>query len=97
MQEPPKTFGKIPEKRVPFADQLSGLCAIELAASKGSPERAGEMIERLLNSLAFTIAIASRGDAKGMSEMLQGAEAYLYEAAADHQKVAVALNGFRRS
>jgi hypothetical protein len=85
------------ERRVPFGDRLSGLCAIELAAAKGNPDRAAEMIERLLNSLAFTISIACGGDAKGMGEMLQGAEAYLYEAAADHQKVAGALEGLRRS
>lgn len=86
-----KDFGKLPEKRVPFADLLSALCAIELAAAKGNPERVGEMIERLANSLAFTIAIATNGDPKGMDDMLKGIEGYLYEAATSHQKVAAAL------
>jgi hypothetical protein len=97
MNQPPKGFGVVQEKLVPFGDRLSGLCAIELSGAKGNPERASEMIERLLNSLAFTIAIASGGDPKVMGEMLQGAEAYLYEVAADHQKVAQAIEGLRRS
>lgn len=87
MNELPKGFGKLPEQRVPFSDRLSGLCAIELALAKGDPERIGEMLERLTNSLAFTIAIASQGDPKHMDEMLKGVESYLYEAATGHQKI----------
>ncbi|WP_375414393.1 hypothetical protein [uncultured Bradyrhizobium sp.] len=97
MNQPPEHFGQEPERRVSFGDRLAGLCAIELSAAKGDPDRAAAMIERLLNSLAFTIAVASRGDPKGIGEMLQGAESYLYEAAADHQKVAGALEGLQRS
>jgi hypothetical protein len=85
-KQPPDNFGEIKPQRVPFADRLSGLCAMELAAASGDPERMGAMIERLLNSLAFTIAIAARGDPKGMDDMLKGAEAYLYEAASGHQR-----------
>jgi hypothetical protein len=83
----PEEFGKMTKQRVPFADRLSGLCAMELAAARGNPERIGEMIERLTNSLSFTIAIAANGDPKGMDEMLKGIESYLYEAATSHQKV----------
>lgn len=92
----PPTFGDIPKHRVPFADRLSGLCAMELAAAKGDPERAAEMIERLLNSLAFTIAIAAQGEPKGMDEMLKGAEAYLYEAATTHQRMGQFMNVLKR-
>jgi len=60
---------------------------MELSAASGNPERSAEMIERLLNSLAFTIAIAARGDPRGMDEMLSGASSYLYEAAAGHAKM----------
>ena len=80
---------------VPFGDRLSGLCAMELADAHGNPERIGAMIERLLNSLAFTVAIAARGNPEGMNEMLQGAEAYLYESAASHQKAGSFLNAAR--
>ena len=45
------------------------------------------MMERLLNSLSFTIAIAATGNPEIMQEMLTGAEGYLYEAAADHRKI----------
>lgn len=64
---------------------------MELAAARGNPERIGEMIERLTNSLAFTIMIAARGDAKGADEMLRGVESYLYETATSHAKIAKAL------
>lgn len=74
------------KQRVPFGDRLSGLCAMELCAARGNPEKTGEMIERLLNSLAFTIAIAAQGDPGGMNEMLEGAQSYLFEAASGHQK-----------
>lgn len=87
MNKPPADFGTIPQQRVPFGDRLSGLCAMELAAAHGDAERIGEMIERLTNSLSFTIAIAARGNPKGMDEMLKGVESYLYESATSHQKI----------
>lgn len=87
----PETWGDIPDQKVSFGDRLSGLCAMELAAAHGDPERIGEIIERLASSLAFTIAIAAHGDPDAMSEMLQGAESYLYEAASSHQKAGAFL------
>lgn len=87
MDRLPPNFGEIEPQLVPFGDRLSGLCAMELSAARGNPERSGEMIERLLNSLAFTIAIAAQGDPRNMDELLKGAEAYLYEAATSHQKI----------
>lgn len=83
----PDDFGKIAPQKVCFADKLAGLCGMELSAAKGDPERIGEMIERLTNAVAFTIAIASGGNAARMSEMLEGAESYLYDAATGHEKV----------
>jgi hypothetical protein len=83
----PKNFGKPPQSRVPFADKLSGLCAMELSAAHGDPERIGEMIERLINSLAFTVAIGAHGDPKAIDDMLTGATSYLYEAATGHQRM----------
>ncbi len=73
--------------KLKFGDKLSGLCAMELAAAHGNEARMGEMIERLSNSLAFTIAIATGGKAKAMQEMLTGVEGYLYEAATGHQRM----------
>lgn len=71
---------------VGFGDRLSALCAMELSDAHGDPERIGAMIERLVNSMAFTVAIAAKGDPKAVDEMLKGAESYLYEAATSHQK-----------
>lgn len=88
----PKNFGVIPKSRVPFSDRLSGLCAMELCSAHGDADRIGEMIERLVSSLAFTIAIASKGNPKRIEEMMQGAEAYLAECATQHAKVGAALN-----
>jgi hypothetical protein len=67
------------------------MCAMELAAAHGNPDVSGEMIERLLNSLAFTIAISCKGDAKAVNEMLEGATSYLYEAATGHARIATVL------
>lgn len=92
----PPHFGEIPKQRVPFADRLSGLCAMELAAAHGSPDTIGEMIERLINSLAFTIAIATKGDANAMNQMIEGATSYLYESATSHQKAGAFIGEARR-
>lgn len=84
---PPKGFGEMPEPKLKFADNLSALCAMELAAAHGDEDRIGEMIERLINSLSFTIAVAARGDVKAMDTMITGAESYLATAVAGHQKI----------
>lgn len=97
MAELPSSFGEVPERKVKFADSLSALCAFELCRSEGDHERRGEMIERLLSSLAFTIAMAAKGDPRGMEEMLRGAEAYLYECAAGHAKIASTLEAAKRT
>lgn len=85
------------KKTLPFGDLLSGLCATELSAAKADPDRVAEMIERLLNSLAFTIAIGAKGDPKGMDQMLEGATSYLFEAAGSHQKAAALIEHCRRT
>jgi hypothetical protein len=87
MSDLPKNFGNIPQSRVSFADKLSALCAMELSNAHGDPARIGAMIERLANSMAFTIAIAAHGDAKTIDDMLSGATSYLYEAATSHQRM----------
>lgn len=71
----------------PFADRLSALCAMELSAAHGDLDRIGGMIERLINSVAFTIAIAAHGESDAMDKMLKGAEAYLYESSSGHGKM----------
>ncbi|HXE05183.1 MAG TPA: hypothetical protein VN579_04280, partial [Bryobacteraceae bacterium] len=65
--------------KLSFADELAALCAREMIGARRNPERAAEMAERLLSSLAFTVAMACGGDQKAMGVMLDGATAYLYE------------------
>ena len=69
-----------------FADKLAALCAKEMRGALGDGDRAAAMVERLLSSLAFTIAIACKGDSAAIDEMLTGAEGYLAQAAAGYQK-----------
>jgi hypothetical protein len=71
-----------------FGDKLSRLCSSEMIAAKGDAERSAEMVERLISALAFTIAISGGGQPDAMDTLLKGAEAYLYECAAEHSKVA---------
>lgn len=85
------------DKTPPFGDRLSALCAMELSGAHGDAERIGEMIERLLNSLAFTVAIATRGDPKAIDDMLTGASAYLYDTAAGHAKLGGLFEALKRS
>ena len=76
------------ERQLKFMDRLSAICALELSDAHGDADRIGEMIERLTNSLAFTIAIAGNGDPKQVETLLRGAESYLYQAATSHAKIA---------
>lgn len=65
-----------------FATKLSGLVAKEMADAHGDAERIAVVLERLTHALAFSIAIAAKGDPKAMQNFLTGAESYLYETAA---------------
>lgn len=81
----------MPTKDIPFADQLSAVCSKQLVLARRDPDLMGEMIERQISSLAFTIAIACKGNAKGLGEMLAGAENHLNEEAARYAGVAQVL------
>lgn len=68
-----------------FAEKLSALTSAEMRETHFAPdrmERMSEIIERLLFSAAFTIALAAKGDRSAMEKLLTGAESYLYESAA---------------
>ena len=65
-----------------FASKLSVLVSAEMSAAHGDPERTGEVIERLLYAAAFSIAIASKGNQKGLNDMLEGAASYLFDTGA---------------
>lgn len=73
---------------VDFTTELSLLTTREFTAAKNDPERLATMFERLIGSAAFTIAMMAQGEPQKMGELLAGAEAYLYEAAAGHAEMA---------
>lgn len=78
-----------------FEDELATLARREFFAAKGDPERIAAMIERLMHTAGFTIAMATDGDAKAMSTLLIGAEAHLNECAADSALMAQLLTRLR--
>ena len=85
--KPAKKFGSGTRADVAvFAPKLQGLCASTWADNRSS-EAAGEMIEALLSSLAFTIAMASGGNPKVIDDMCHGASSYLLERCAGHRRV----------
>ena len=67
-----------------FALDLASLCHKEFMASRGDPERIANMVERLMHSAGYTIAMGTNGDTDAMQTLLIGAEAYLNESAAEH-------------
>lgn len=72
-----------------FNDKLSSLVSIACSGRNvKDPAKMSEIMERLAHSLAFTIALASQGDSKRISELLDGMSAYMYEAAAEQVPLA---------
>lgn len=69
-----------------FNTSLSRLCQKALKEAGEDREAQAEIIERLINATAFTIAITCKGDTKTMDTLLAGAEQQLYEAAAGHKE-----------
>jgi hypothetical protein len=72
-----------------FGDKLAALVSIETAGGKvRDPGAMSEIMERLASSLAFTVALAAQGDAKGIDHLLEGMTAYLYTTAAERAPLA---------
>jgi hypothetical protein len=79
-----------------FTPKLQALCASTLADNR-TPEDGAEMIEALLSSLAFTMALVSGGNPKALDELCHGANSYLLERCADHQRAGAVLGHIRGS
>lgn len=79
-----------------FSDKLAALTSAEAVACPGNPERFGAMIERLCAATGFTIAMASGGDAKTISNMVHGAEGYIMEEVVQKSRVAQFMTGVKR-
>jgi hypothetical protein len=72
-----------------FGDKLSTLVSLEIAGNKArDPAVMSEIMERLASSLAFTIALAAQGDAKGINELIEGMTSYIFETAAERAPLA---------
>lgn len=71
-----------------FAQKLQSAIAMEMSEARGNPDRVGEAVEAVISATAFTIALASKGDTKAASVLLDGAEAYLHESVAGFAKIA---------
>jgi hypothetical protein len=78
-----------------FETKLGAMVAKELT---GTAEDIGALIERLTDALGMAIAVASGGNAEAADKLLTGAEGYLAEAIAHHEKLArfMAVAGYRR-
>lgn len=72
-----------------FGDKLAALVSIETAGGKvRDPAAMSEIMERLASSLAFTMALAAQGDAKGINELFEGMTAYIMETAVERAPLA---------
>lgn len=74
-----------------FNAELSALCSKAMKEAKGDMEAQAEIVERLVNAIAFTIAMSTNGHQKTMQMLLAGAEQHMYEAAAGHGATVRAL------
>jgi hypothetical protein len=72
---------------LPFRERLARLCSAEQEACQHDPDAMSEMLESLLNSAAFTLALFGRGNIAAMSELAEGAEGYLLERSTDFCRV----------
>jgi O-methyltransferase involved in polyketide biosynthesis len=72
-----------------FADKLNALVSLELAnGTINNPEAMSGVIESIASSLAFSAALAAKGDANRISMILEGLTGYIFETAADRAPLA---------
>jgi hypothetical protein len=78
-----------------FADKLHSLTSKEMAQANQAKdaERMGDVVEALARALGFSIAIATKGDPKGIDTMIEGATAYAHGEAVDKAKFARLFEG----
>jgi hypothetical protein len=72
-----------------FNDKLASLVSLEMSAGTvGDPAKMSCLIESLASSLAFTVAIAAKGEAKAIDHLLEGIVSYIYTTAAERAPLA---------
>lgn len=70
-----------------LAEPIKTSFAKAMSDARGRPEVHAEILETLLTSLSMCIATQAKGNPKLMNELLEGASGYLFERAADFQKL----------
>ena len=72
-----------------FNDKLASLVSLEMSAGTvGDPAKMSCLIASLPSSLAFTVAIAAKGEAKAIDHLLEGIVSYIYTTAAERAPLA---------
>ena len=64
-----------------FSEELARLCAKELPHARSDNERGAEFVEALASQLALGVAVLAEGRPEHISELLEGASSYMFEAA----------------
>ena len=80
-----------------FASKLSGLVALEMSEKHSDVDGMANVLERLLHSVGFVIAIMGRGDPGTVDRLCTGAEHYLVECATGGAQVGKMLAAARIS
>lgn len=73
-----------------FNDKLTALIINEMGGrplTGGTPEKTAEVIEALASHIGKIIALKCEGDARFMSEFLEGASMHMFETAAEMQHI----------
>lgn len=76
-----------------FEKKLAVMLAMELPVARRNHDAGAALMETLINNLALTIAVLTAGDEKLMSEILEGASAMLFEAAAQKATTGKLIGG----
>jgi hypothetical protein len=70
-----------------FNDKLASLVSLEMSAGTvGDPAKMSCLIESLASSLAFTVAIAAKGEAKAIDHLLEGIDSGRAGSAGSHDR-----------
>lgn len=68
----------------PFSESLSDLCNAEARQAAGDPQRLPKMASALMQVLAWTLAVITKGDDKATGEIVDSATVQIMEMAAEH-------------
>lgn len=70
-----------------FEEQLTAMISKELAESNGDGQRLADTVEALARTTGMAVAVAARGVAPFMSDMLTATENYIMESASSYAAV----------